>query len=81
MPADEWSTTFEPVDADGTSLPLDDLPLGATLRTREPAHRDLSIVGGDGVARSIEVTAIPLFSHADDFVGAVAIFWERAGAA
>jgi PAS domain-containing protein len=72
MPAEEWSTTFEPVD---------ELPLGATLRTREPAHRDLTIVGADGVARRIEVTAIPLFAHADEFVGAVAVFWERAEAA
>jgi PAS domain-containing protein len=81
MPAEEWSTTFEPVDADGTPLPLDELPLGATLRTREPAHRDLTIVGADGVARRIEVTAIPLFAHADEFVGAGAVFWERAEAA
>lgn len=81
MPAAEWSTAFSPVDDDGTPLPLDDLPLGATLRTRAPAHRDLTIVGADGVARAIEVTAIPLFAHADEFVGAVAVFWERSEAA
>jgi PAS domain-containing protein len=80
MPASEWSTAFSPVDDEGMPLPLDELPLGATLRTREPAHRDLTIVGGDGVARSIEVTAIPLFAHAEEFVGAVAVFWERSEA-
>jgi PAS domain-containing protein len=81
MPAGEWSTAFSPVDDDGNALPLDDLPLGATIRDREPAHRDLRIIGADGVSRAIEVTAIPLFAHADEFVGAVAIFWERAEAA
>jgi len=81
MPAGEWSTVFSPADDEGRPLPLEDLPLGAALKTREPAHRDLTIVGADGVARTIEVTAIPLFAHADEFVGAVAIFWERAEAA
>jgi PAS domain-containing protein len=81
MPAAEWSTAFEPVDASGAPLPLDDLPLGRALQTRAPAHRDLTIVGADGVARAIEVTALPLFAHADEFVGAVAIFWERPEAA
>jgi PAS domain-containing protein len=80
MPAQEWSTAFSPVDDDGAPLPLDELPLGIALRDRQPAHRDLRIVGGDGILREIEVTAIPLFAHADEFVGAVAVFWERAGA-
>ena len=54
--------------------------LGVTLRDRHPAHRDLKIVGADGISRTIEVTAIPLFAHADEFVGAIAVFWERAEA-
>jgi len=31
------------------------------------------------VSRAIEVTAFPLFAHADECVGAVAIFWEHPG--
>jgi len=76
MSAREWSTAFEPVAADGSPLPLGDLPLGIALSRREPAHSAIRIVGRDGVARAIEVTAFPLFAHADEFVGAVAIFWE-----
>ena len=30
----------------------------------------------DGVEREIEVTAFPLFAHADEFVGVVVIFWR-----
>jgi PAS domain-containing protein len=75
--ADEWSTVFTPVDDQGRPLPLGELPLGVTLRDRHPAHRDLRIVGVDGISRTIEVTAIPLFAHADEFVGAIAVFWER----
>lgn len=78
MPASEWSTVFSPADELGNPLALEELPIGVALRDRVPAHRDLSITGADGVARAIEVTALPLFAHADEFVGAVAIFWERA---
>jgi hypothetical protein len=31
----------------------------------------------DGVERDVEVTAFPLFAHADEFVGIVAIFWRE----
>jgi PAS domain-containing protein len=76
MPAAEWSTAFEPVGADGAPLPLEQLPLGIALREREPAHAAFRIVGRDGITRDIEVTAFPLFAHADEFVGAIAIFWQ-----
>jgi PAS domain-containing protein len=76
MPAAEWSTAFEPVDEEGQRLRLEDLPLGVAVTRREPAHRELRMRGADGVPREIEVTAFPLFAHADEFVGAVAIFWE-----
>ena len=39
----------------------------------------LRIKSIDGTERRIEVTAFPLFAHADECVGAVAIFWEHAG--
>lgn len=76
MPASEWSTVFAPSDPDGEPVAFEDLPIGIALVQRVPAHGVLSITGTDGVARQIEVTGIPLFAHVDDFVGAVAIFWE-----
>lgn len=76
---DEWGTKWAPEDLDGTPLPLEALPLIAALRSRRPAHRSMRITGSDGVKRGIEVTAFPLFARADDFVGAVAIFWEDRG--
>jgi PAS domain-containing protein len=76
MTSDEWSTAFVPMDEDGTPLPLDGMPLGVAIARKEPAHRSFWIEGQDDVRRRIEVTAFPLFAHADDMVGAVAIFWE-----
>jgi PAS domain-containing protein len=76
IPAEEWSTIFTPTHPDGSPMSLNEMPLGIALREREPAHSVMRIVGLDGIARTIAVTAFPLFARADEFVGAVAIFWE-----
>jgi PAS domain-containing protein len=76
MDAAEWSTAFQPMEEDGTKLPWEGTPLGVAIVRGEPDHRHLWIEGSDGVRRAIEATAFPLFAHADDMVGAVAIFWE-----
>jgi PAS domain-containing protein len=77
MSLDAWSKDFNPIDLDGRPLEPDELPLVLALKERRPTHRSLRIRGGDGVEREIAVTALPLFARRDDFVGAVAIFWEK----
>ena len=77
MPAEEWSTVFEPTDDEGNPVHLVDLPLGVAIRERHPDHARLRIRGTDGVERRIEVTAFPLFAHEDECLGAIAIFWEQ----
>ena len=76
MPAEEWSTVYNPRDADGNRVPLQSLALGTTMLKREPAHGVVTIMAADGVDRRIEVAAFPLFAHTEDFVGAIALFWE-----
>ncbi|HET6597038.1 MAG TPA: PAS domain-containing protein [Anaerolineales bacterium] len=76
MPAQEWSTIFQPFDAEGNPLSPDDLPLIIALKEHHPAHKVFNIHGKDGVLREIEVTAFPLIGQADRFLGALAIFWE-----
>jgi PAS domain-containing protein len=78
MPASVWSTLFAPQDAQGEPIPLEALPLGIALGKRVPAHRAFEIRGLDGTLRSVAVTAFPLFAHTEEFVGAIAIFWDRA---
>jgi hypothetical protein len=78
LTAQEWSTVLTPTSIeDGSPLPLTQLPLGIALTERRPAHRPVRILGLDGVARTLSVTAFPLFARKDEFVGAVAIFWEE----
>lgn len=76
MSADEWATAFEPVDAAGRPIPLDDLPLGIAFQTGVPAHKRLRILGADRASRDIEVTAFPLFARVGELIGGVAVFWE-----
>ena len=77
MALDEWRTLFSPTDpGTGEPMPAEELPLSLALEGRA-SHKPLGITGGDGVRREIEVTAFPLFARTDEFVGAVAIFWEK----
>ena len=73
----EWGRMFAPVDEDGKEIPLDVLPLAKTMRDLEPGHMEMRITAMDDVERKIAVTAFPLFARANEFVGAVAIFWEQ----
>src|SRR5947208_12764601 len=76
LPREKWATLFEPRGDDDELLPLEELPLAKAITDRQPAHRSFRITGADGERRRLAVTAIPLFAHADEFVGAMALFWE-----
>jgi PAS domain-containing protein len=76
MPANVWSTAFEPVDFEGKPLNPEDLPLMIAMVKRHPAHKGFWIRGMDGALRQIEVTAFPLVVQAERFLGAIAFFWE-----
>ena len=79
LSAGEWGDLWNPRDLDEGRVPLEQLPIAIAVTQKRPAHRPLQITGLDGVDRMIEVTAFPLFSKDDRFVGAIAIFWERHG--
>ncbi len=77
LPASEWASRFRVEDVNGEQLPLEEMPAGAALIRRQPAHRTIRITALDNVTRTISVTGLPLFARSDDFVGVVAIFWEN----
>lgn len=78
MPASEWTTVFTPMNEKAEPIPPDSLPLMIALMKNLPAHDRFWIRGLDGNLRHIEVSAFPLFSQANRFLGAFAIFWEVA---
>ena len=75
MPAEDWGARFEPASEDGEPLPLGELPLAIAVSEGRPAHRMMSIVGADGVSRTIEVSAFPIVGRRGQ-TGAMAIFWN-----
>ncbi len=79
MPAEEWAAMFCTEDLQGRRIGLDELPAGIAMRDRTPAHGAFCITALDGVRRSLSATAVPLFARAEDFVGVMAVFWERPG--
>jgi PAS domain-containing protein len=76
MPLDEWTASFAPRTEHGDALPPERRPARIALDQRRAAHERFRITSRDGVDRDVSVTAFPLFAHADEFVGIVAIFWR-----
>jgi PAS domain S-box-containing protein len=76
MPLDEWVESFSLRTPDLVPAPSELRPTRIALDERRPSHERFRITSRDGVDRDVSVTAIPLFAHADEFVGIVAIFWR-----
>jgi PAS domain-containing protein len=77
MPIDEWTSSFSPRTSDEEALPPERRPARIALDERRPAHERFWITSRDGTDREVAVTAFPLFAHADEFVGIMAIFWPE----
>ena len=77
MPLDDWIAAFEPRTAGADPLPADRRPARIALDERRPAHLAYVVTSADGVEREIDVIALPLFAHTDEFVGIIVIFWRR----
>jgi PAS domain-containing protein len=81
LSAAEWTSRVSPEEADGTSIPLEELPVGVALRERRPAHRRVHFTDPHSSRYAAEVTAFPLMGREEELVGAVRIFWNEAVAA
>ena len=80
MPLDEWTTSFDPRTPD-TEAPIaaEHRPARIAFDERRAAHRSFRVTNVHGQERDVSVTAFPLFAHADEFVGIMAIFWDEGG--
>jgi PAS domain-containing protein len=77
IPVDDWTSAFEPRTDASEPLPPEQRPTRIALDERRAVHQTFTVTSADGVVRDVAVTAIPLFAHANDFVGIVAIFWRE----
>jgi PAS domain-containing protein len=73
---DELGASFSPRTPEGEALPIEGLPARVALDQRSAAHERVWVTSRDGVDREVSVTALPLFAHADEFVGIMVIFWR-----
>src|SRR5687768_10557016 len=78
LSAAEWTARYAPAEADGTPIPLEELPVGVALTERRPAHRTVCFTRPDNVGYVAEVTAFPLMGREEELFGAVRIFWDEA---
>ena len=51
-------------------------PGGIAVLERRAVHDSFAFRGLDGREHEITVTVFPLFSHPDEVVGVMSIFWE-----
>jgi PAS domain-containing protein len=76
LPVSRWQELFAPRTLDEEPLTPEQTPSGIALLERKPIHGSFAFSGLDGREREITVTAFPLFSHPDEVVGVMSIFWE-----
>jgi PAS domain-containing protein len=76
VPLDEFTESFSPRTVDSKPLPPENRPARTAFEEQRPSHQRFLITSRDGVDREVEVTGLPLFAHADEFVGIMAIFWR-----
>lgn len=74
---DEWAASFSPEEADGSPIPMRELPAGVALTQRKPHHRAIHYTDADGARHEIEVTAFPLIGREGELYGALTIVWRR----
>jgi PAS domain-containing protein len=77
VPLDDYAASFSPRTLESEALPPERLPARIAIDEQRPSHQHFLITSRDGVDREVEVTAFPLFAHADEFVGVMAIFWRK----
>lgn len=77
LPIGKWAARHQPTGADGERVDFDHWVLSDAILGRRPAQDTFSFLGGDGVWRTVTSDVYPLIVTNDEFVGAVAIFWEH----
>jgi PAS domain-containing protein len=78
LTADEWTSEFGPLDADGEPIAYEHIQATHILRAHIPFHGEFSIKTPNG-RREISLTAIPIVAP-DESTAAIVMFWPTDGA-
>ena len=77
IPAEEFGAALELATPDGEHMSRRASPSGVALFERRPAHASVLATSYNGVRRSYEATAYPLFGATGDMHGVISVFWEH----
>jgi PAS domain-containing protein len=75
LPVEEWTSTFGPLTDERDPIPVEKLPLTASLRGGRPAHGRFCIRSVEGEEHTIEASAFPLVGSGDEESGAMILWW------
>jgi PAS domain-containing protein len=78
LTADEWTSEFGPLDANGEPIAYEQIGATQILRSHVPFHGEFSIKTVTG-RREIALTAIPIVAP-DESTAAIVMFWPTDGA-
>jgi PAS domain-containing protein len=78
VPASEFGAMLEMATPSGESMRRRDSPAGVAFFQQQPAHATVQATAYDGVRRTYEATAYPLFGAEGDMHGVISVFWESA---
>ncbi len=76
IPASEFGAMLELATPDGAVVRRRDSPAGIAFFEGRPAHATVLGTAYDGVRRTYEATAYPLFAASGDMHGVISVFWE-----
>ena len=78
MSAEEWTSTFGPLDDEGKPIDVDRLAITEAIRAGRPSHGEFRIRGASGAQAPIEASAVPIVASAQGSSGAMIFFWPLA---
>ncbi len=73
---EEWIGSFGPFDAEGNTIPLEELNLTQALRDGRPAHSTFRIRSSRGTEHEIAASGMPMISAEHGASGAIIFFWS-----
>lgn len=75
IPQSEWQAAYGPVDAEGTAIAAQGLPISSALRQNRAAHAQLRLRLANRRSALLEVSGLPLVGPSG-YAGALVAFWE-----
>lgn len=75
-PTSRFDALFDPREADGAPMKVQDMPIVVALHERRPQQKRMILHDTDGRPHTIVTTAVPLDGQGGTLLGSMSIFWE-----